>query len=97
VPHAIAIEQKKRYARSLLTVLDLKKQAHMVIGNNTLDGISADQRKRVTMGVEMAADPAILFLDDEVRSTSLCPILFCAVYGRHHRRHSRRLCASHTT
>ena len=35
-----------------------------MIGNHAGDGISNDERKRVTMGVEMAADPAILFLDE---------------------------------
>jgi ABC-type multidrug transport system ATPase subunit len=35
-----------------------------VIGHHAGDGISNDERKRVTMGVEMAADPAILFLDE---------------------------------
>ena len=64
LPHSIPKEQKRQYARSLLTILGLEKQADMVIGNNAQDGISADQRKRVTMGVEMAADPAILFLDE---------------------------------
>jgi hypothetical protein len=64
LPHTIPVEQKKQYARSLLSILGLEKQADMVIGNNMQDGISADQRKRVTMGVEMAADPAILFLDE---------------------------------
>ena len=64
MPHTIPVEQKKQYARSLLSILGLERQADMVIGNNMQDGISADQRKRVTMGVEMAADPAILFLDE---------------------------------
>jgi ABC-type taurine transport system ATPase subunit len=64
LPHTIPVEQKKQYARSLLSILGLERQADMVIGNNMQDGISADQRKRVTMGVEMAADPAILFLDE---------------------------------
>lgn len=64
LPQSVPRELKKQYAKSLLSVLDLEKQAHMVIGNNAQDGISADQRKRVTIGVEMAADPAILFLDE---------------------------------
>lgn len=66
LPNAIPREQKLAYARSLLVVLGLEKQADMVIGTNAQDGISADQRKRVTMGVEMAADPAILFLDEVI-------------------------------
>jgi ABC-type multidrug transport system ATPase subunit len=58
------VEEKKKYARSLLKILGLESIANRVIGVNAADGISADQRKRVTIGVEMAADPAILFLDE---------------------------------
>ncbi len=64
MPKEIPREAKLKYARSLLKVLALQRQAHCLIGNHAGDGISADQRKRVTMGVEMAADPAILFLDE---------------------------------
>ncbi len=64
LPKTIPREKKLQFARSLLSVLGLEKQANCVIGNNSADGISADQRKRVTMGVEMAADPTILFLDE---------------------------------
>jgi ABC-type multidrug transport system ATPase subunit len=64
LPSRIPREEKKKYARSLLKVLGLEHIANRVIGVNAADGISADQRKRVTIGVEMAADPAILFLDE---------------------------------
>ena len=68
LPSSIPRAEKKKYARSLLRVLGLEQIANRVIGTNAADGISADQRKRLTIGVEMAADPAILFLD-EVRSS----------------------------
>ncbi|ELR10948.1 ABC2 type transporter superfamily protein [Acanthamoeba castellanii str. Neff] len=64
LPHYIPRETKRAYARSLLKILGLEKKANRVIGNHAGDGISNDERKRVTMGVEMAADPAILFLDE---------------------------------
>jgi ABC-type multidrug transport system ATPase subunit len=68
LPSSIPRAEKKKYARSLLRVLGLEQIANRVIGTNAADGISADQRKRLTIGVEMAADPALLFLD-EVRSS----------------------------
>lgn len=64
LPHSIPKKEKLKFARSLLRLLGLEAQAHAIIGNNSQDGLSADQRKRVTIGVEMAADPAILFLDE---------------------------------
>lgn len=67
LPHYIPRETKRAYARSLLKILGLEKKANRVIGNHAGDGISNDERKRVTMGVEMAADPAILFLDEVPR------------------------------
>jgi ABC-type multidrug transport system ATPase subunit len=64
LPHSIPKKEKKKFAKSLLKLLGLEGQANAIIGNNAQDGLSADQRKRVTIGVEMAADPAILFLDE---------------------------------
>jgi ABC-type multidrug transport system ATPase subunit len=64
LPSHIPRAEKRKYAHSLLKVLGLEHIANRTIGVNAVDGISADQRKRLTIGVEMAADPAILFLDE---------------------------------
>ena len=45
----------------LLGLWDIR---HSVIGDERVRGISGGQRKRVNIGMEMVADPTVLFLDE---------------------------------
>eukprot|EP01088_Endostelium_zonatum_P016476 TRINITY_DN446_c0_g1_i1.p1 TRINITY_DN446_c0_g1~~TRINITY_DN446_c0_g1_i1.p1 ORF type:complete len:1655 (+),score=459.85 TRINITY_DN446_c0_g1_i1:79-5043(+) len=52
-------EEKKELVTSILSLLDLEPIQHRTIAT-----LSQEQKKRVTIGVEMAADPVLLFLDE---------------------------------
>jgi len=66
---------------AILTALDLKHVAHTLIGDETTRGISGGQRKRVNIGMELAAVPLALFLDeptsglDSTAALHVCSIL----------------------
>ncbi|CAN0478029.1 unnamed protein product, partial [Scytosiphon promiscuus] len=45
-------------------MLELDVIADRLIGDNSKGGISLEQRKRTTLGVELAANPSIVFLDE---------------------------------
>lgn len=47
------------FAEDVLKILDLED-----IADDIVEGLSAEQRKRLTIGVELAADPTLLFLDE---------------------------------
>lgn len=47
----------------VLQVLKLKHIENSVVGNAEKRGISGGERKRVSIGIELVADPKILFLD----------------------------------
>eukprot|EP01087_Luapelamoeba_hula_P008964 TRINITY_DN2282_c0_g1_i1.p1 TRINITY_DN2282_c0_g1~~TRINITY_DN2282_c0_g1_i1.p1 ORF type:complete len:1497 (-),score=261.71 TRINITY_DN2282_c0_g1_i1:27-4118(-) len=64
LPSNMARKKKKKIARDVMELLGLSALENVMIGTNSDDGLSADQRKRLTIGVELAADPAILFLDE---------------------------------
>ncbi len=64
LPDSMTRSEKKQHARGLLQVLGLESYANTIIGTSSEDGISPDQRKRLTIGVELAAKPTILFLDE---------------------------------
>ena len=49
---------------NVLMLLDLEKIRHERIGNSKERGISGGQRKRVNIGIELVADPWMLFLDE---------------------------------
>jgi ABC-type multidrug transport system ATPase subunit len=48
----------------IIDILGLKKVQDSVIGDETKRGLSGGERKRVNVGMELAADPSILFLDE---------------------------------
>jgi len=55
-----------KITQDVLQVLQLEPKQNMIVGNRVLrgDGLSGGQRKRVNVGIELAACPTILFLDE---------------------------------
>ncbi len=45
-----------------MQTLQLEDVRHELIGNEETRGISGGQRKRVNVGLELVADPSLLFL-----------------------------------
>ena len=56
--------RKLAFAEAVIDLLDLRAVADERIGDEAVRGISGGQRKRVNIGIEMAADPVVLFLDE---------------------------------
>lgn len=48
----------------VLSVLKLKGIENSVVGDANKRGISGGEKKRVSIGIELVADPKILFLDE---------------------------------
>lgn len=59
-----SFSQKLEFARMVLDALRLTDISHYRVGHGGGDGITAEQRKRLTLAVELAANPSILFLDE---------------------------------
>ncbi|CAM9929728.1 unnamed protein product, partial [Phaeothamnion confervicola] len=47
-----------------MAMLELDSIADNVVGDQETGGLSIEQRKRLTIGVELAANPSLLFLDE---------------------------------
>lgn len=56
-PHMDA-DAKRRFADSVVHAMHLTSRANDIIGT-----LSAEQRKRVNIAIELAANPQVLFLD----------------------------------
>ncbi|KIR32169.1 ABC transporter PMR5 [Cryptococcus deuterogattii MMRL2647] len=58
-------EERLEFAENIIKLLELEDIADALIGAPGEDGLGVEERKRVTIGVELAADPEfLLFLDE---------------------------------
>lgn len=60
---SISIEAKNAYVEEVMELLEIDNIANALIGVPGA-GLNLEQRKRVSVGIEMAAKPEILFLDE---------------------------------
>ena len=66
-PYSVPQEAKYIYVEEVLCLLELEDLADAIIGSPE-EGLSVEQRKRVTIGVELAAKPELLLFLDEPTS-----------------------------
>lgn len=66
-PFAVPEVEKDAYVEEVLSLLELEDLADAVIGDSIV-GLSVEERKRVTIGVELAAKPELLLFLDEPTS-----------------------------
>mmetsp|Transcript_52174 Transcript_52174/g.93571 ORF Transcript_52174/g.93571 Transcript_52174/m.93571 type:complete len:895 (+) Transcript_52174:75-2759(+) len=66
LPKGTSTIRMKKVTDDVLQVLQLEPKQNMIVGNRTLsgEGLSGGQKKRVNVGLELAACPTILFLDE---------------------------------
>ncbi|EGC33304.1 hypothetical protein DICPUDRAFT_36905 [Dictyostelium purpureum] len=63
LPREMKYHDKMNKVEYILDVLELRSIASCIIGKQD-HGITQEQRKRVNIGVELASDPFVLFLDE---------------------------------
>lgn len=80
-PNSIPRQERIAYVDEVITLLEMEYYADAIIGVPG-EGLNVEQRKRLTIGVEMAAKPALLlFLDeptsglDSQTAWSICSLL----------------------
>ncbi|KAJ9214471.1 hypothetical protein DTO166G4_3875 [Paecilomyces variotii] len=62
-PESVPYEEKLAYVEHIIDLLELRDISDALIGQPGA-GLSIEQRKRVTLGVELVAKPTLLFLDE---------------------------------
>lgn len=80
-PNFVSTKEKYEYVEYIIDLLDMSKYADALVGVQG-EGLNVEQRKRLTIGVELAAKPDILiFLDeptsglDSQTSWSICKLI----------------------
>ena len=66
-PYDVPQEQKYAYVEEVISLLEMEEIADAIIGDPDM-GLAVEQRKRVTIGVELAAKPELLLFLDEPTS-----------------------------
>eukprot|EP00026_Physarum_polycephalum_P000451 Phypoly_transcript_00452.p1 GENE.Phypoly_transcript_00452~~Phypoly_transcript_00452.p1 ORF type:complete len:1573 (+),score=187.05 Phypoly_transcript_00452:292-4719(+) len=80
LPSKFSTTKKAEMTNEVISVLGLWDIRHQVIGDETTRGISGGQRKRVNIGMELVADPTVIFLDEPTSgldSTSSEEVVAC--------------------
>ncbi|GBG31648.1 ABC transporter G family member 36 [Hondaea fermentalgiana] len=63
-PADVSREEKERFVNGVIDTLNLERIRDFKIGSKFSGGLTTEQVKRVTIGVELAANPAIIFADE---------------------------------
>ncbi|ODV59654.1 pleiotropic drug resistance family ABC transporter [Ascoidea rubescens DSM 1968] len=66
-PASVSKEEKIEYVDNVIKILEMEKYADAVVGVAG-EGLNVEQRKRLTIGVELAAKPQLLLFLDEPTS-----------------------------
>ncbi|KOG96650.1 ATP-binding cassette multidrug transporter PDR5 [Saccharomyces eubayanus] len=66
-PAEVSIEEKNAYVEEVIKILEMEKYADAVVGIAG-EGLNVEQRKRLTIGVELTAKPKLLVFLDEPTS-----------------------------
>lgn len=66
-PYHVSKEEKDQYVEEVIELLEMENIADAIIGDPS-SGLAVEERKRVTIGVELAAKPQLLLFLDEPTS-----------------------------
>lgn len=64
LPPPTTPEERKKVVESVILELGLKECANTRIGNSVHKGCSGGEKRRTSLGVQMLANPSVLFLDE---------------------------------
>lgn len=56
--------QVTEYVEDVLTIMELDTIRGLLVGIPGQDGLSVEQRKRLTIAVELVANPSVVFMDE---------------------------------
>ncbi|KMT19204.1 hypothetical protein BVRB_1g015960 [Beta vulgaris subsp. vulgaris] len=64
LPKEISKETKKEFVNEVMRLVELDNLKDALVGLSGTTGLSTEQRKRLTIGVELVANPSIIFMDE---------------------------------
>ena len=60
----------REYVKDVLDIVELTPLRHTLVGMPGVSGLSVEQRKRLTIAVELVANPSVIFMDEPTSGDS---------------------------
>ncbi|KAB1221288.1 Pleiotropic drug resistance protein 2 [Morella rubra] len=60
----VKTQTRKMFVEEVMELVELKPLRNALVGLPGIDGLSTEQRKRLTIAVELVANPSIIFMDE---------------------------------
>ncbi|XP_009343426.2 pleiotropic drug resistance protein 1 [Pyrus x bretschneideri] len=64
LPPEVKAETRKLFIEEVMELVELKPLRQVLVGLPGVNGLSTEQRKRLTIAVELVANPSIIFMDE---------------------------------
>ncbi|XP_028071195.1 ABC transporter G family member 32 isoform X1 [Camellia sinensis] len=64
LPQDVDLETQKAFVEEVMELVELTPLSGALVGLPGVDGLSTEQRKRLTIAIELVANPSIVFMDE---------------------------------
>ncbi|CAN6344739.1 unnamed protein product [Urochloa humidicola] len=64
LPKDVSPDKRKMFVEEVMDLVELKQIRDALVGLPGVNGLSTEQRKRLTIAVELVANPSIIFMDE---------------------------------
>ncbi|GAV89910.1 ABC_tran domain-containing protein/ABC2_membrane domain-containing protein/PDR_assoc domain-containing protein [Cephalotus follicularis] len=64
LPKEVSKDQRREFVEEVMRLVELDTLRHALVGLPGSSGLSTEQRKRLTIAVELVANPSIIFMDE---------------------------------